>query len=197
MTNTAFTIPNLITAARFAAVPFIVYAIGANHWMTAFLVFVVSGVSDAVDGIIARHFGQRSRLGAYLDPIADKALIIAIFAALTVQGHLPVWLLLLTILRDVAIVAGAGILAMRRNLGTVRPLWISKANTALMIVLAAWILGANAFEIATDPVTGYLVWLVAILVGLSGAGYAMVLARELRRPAGELARDAKPADGIR
>src|SRR5688500_14493920 len=86
------TIPNLITIARLIMVPLVIVMIGQGQWMTAFVLFMAAGLSDAVDGFIAKRFDMRSELGAYLDPLADKALLMSIYVTLSVTGVLPGWL---------------------------------------------------------------------------------------------------------
>ena len=100
------TIPNLITIARLIIVPFVIVMIMQQRWSTAFVLFVLAGVSDAVDGFIARHFDMRSELGAYLDPIADKALLVSIYVTLAFVGAIPGWLAIVVVSRDAMIVGG-------------------------------------------------------------------------------------------
>src|SRR5947209_2644862 len=96
-------VPNLITLARMVMAPMAVWMIVADRFMPAFLIFILAGVSDAVDGFIARRFGLRSELGAYIDPLADKALLISIYVALAVYSVLPAWLAIMVVSRDVMI----------------------------------------------------------------------------------------------
>src|SRR5690606_40943267 len=97
------TLPNLITIARLILVPVVIAMIVAGQWLAAFVLFAIAGVSDAVDGFLARRFGMKSELGAYLDPLADKALLVSIYAGLAVAGVLPAWLAILVIFRDIMI----------------------------------------------------------------------------------------------
>jgi cardiolipin synthase len=196
MANTAFTIPNLITVARFMAIPLIVLAVLAGNWMTAFLLFAAAGISDAVDGYIARNFQQRSALGAVMDPLADKALTIAVYTVLAVQGQLPVWLVVLIVLRDVAILAGAGQLARVGRLKDAKPLFISKVNTAMLIVLAAWVLGFNAFGIAGEPVTGILVTVATVLIAASAFAYGKLLLDRIRKSGRDVSATLNQTDGL-
>ncbi|GAB4349937.1 MAG: CDP-alcohol phosphatidyltransferase family protein [Oricola sp.] len=174
-----FTIPNVITIARLIVIPFIVWAMLHGAWMTAFVLFAIAGVSDGVDGFIARHFGQRSQLGTYLDPLADKALTIAVFSAFAAGGTVPVWLLALIVARDVAIVAGAGLMASRGEAAAIRPLMISKVNTTVLIVLACWLLAANAFHWSLPALDNGLMGLVVVLTAVSAAAYGRLLARRI------------------
>src|SRR6202049_1937989 len=94
-------IPNLITLARILSVPVMVWAIASGEMLFAFVLFVVAGVSDAVDGYLAKRFGMTSELGAYLDPLADKALIVSIYIALGINEAIPRWLVILVVSRDI------------------------------------------------------------------------------------------------
>ena len=97
-------IPNLITLARILSVPIIVWAITSGEMMIAFILFVIAGISDAVDGYLAKRFDMASELGAYLDPLADKALIVSIYVSLGIAGAIPRWLVIFVVARDIMIV---------------------------------------------------------------------------------------------
>src|SRR5947209_11456830 len=98
-------IPNLITLGRILLVPIVVWAIASNQMEIAFAVFVVAGVSDAVDGFLAKRFDLRSELGALLDPLADKALLVSIFITLGVWGAIPRWIVILVLSGDFMILS--------------------------------------------------------------------------------------------
>ena len=181
MASVYFTIPNAITVARILAIPFIVHAILHGAWMQAFVLFALAGASDGVDGYIARHFNQKSRLGTYLDPLADKGLTIAVFSAFAARDIVPVWLLVLIVARDVAIVAGAGMMAVRGSAAAIQPLMISKVNTTVLILLACWLLAAHAFEWALPALEYGLIGLVVVLTAVSAAAYGRLMARTVRR----------------
>jgi cardiolipin synthase len=104
------TLPNFITIARIFMVPAIVWLLFAEAYQPAFFLFLLAGLSDALDGFVAKQFNQRSELGAYLDPLADKVMLVAIYVLLGIFDHLPNWLVILVVSRDVAIV-GAVMLA--------------------------------------------------------------------------------------
>lgn len=179
MTTRFWTIPNAISVARMAMIPFIVQAVLQGAWMTALVLFAIAGISDGVDGLIARFFHQDSALGAYIDPLADKALTIAVFATLAIVGIVPVWLLVVVVARDIAILAGAGLMAARGKAGAIRPLPISKINTAVLTAMAGWLLAANAFEWSIPAVNYGLIALVVILIAVSAAAYSRLLIRSL------------------
>ena len=164
-------LPNLITIGRILLVPITVWLIISGEFVLAFIAFLMAGVSDGVDGYIARRFNQRTELGAYLDPIADKALLVSIYVSLGLLHFMPAWLVILVVTRDVLIV-GAVILSW--VLGKpiiVAPSMASKFNTAGQIVLAGFVLGVLGMKLAMQPVMdlGYIA--VAILTFGSGALY--------------------------
>lgn len=162
------TIPNMITILRLVLVPGVVFAMLQQHWNWAFAGFVVAGVSDGVDGFIARHFNQHSRLGAYLDPMADKLLLVSVFVVLGVASELPLWLVLVAVSRDVLIVFAVLLSSVMGQPVEMKPLLVSKANTAIQLVLAAVVLGELAFGISI----GELRWALIILSGLLTVGSA-------------------------
>src|SRR5215212_11581166 len=99
------TIPNLITIFRLILVPIVIVMIMKGRWLTAFVLFVTAGVSDGVDGFIARRYNMHSEFGAYIDPLADKALLVSIYVTLAIVGVLPSWLAIVVVSRDLMIVA--------------------------------------------------------------------------------------------
>lgn len=162
---------NAISIARLLSVPLIVWLMLKREWTLAFALFVISGISDAVDGLLARRFGMQTELGGYLDPLADKALLVAIYIVLGWIGHLPDWLVILVVSRDILIVGGA-LLAFAMGLSVlVRPLFISKFNTVMQIALAAAILAELAFGWLGEPVVTAMIWLVGATTVISGAAY--------------------------
>lgn len=170
-------VPNLITIGRLFLVPFVVAMISQGHWHLAFTAFVVAGVSDAVDGYIARRFDMRSELGAYLDPLADKALLVSIYVSLAIVGQLPGWLAIVVVSRDMMIMGAVILSWLMDNPVEINPSYLSKANTAAQLALAAVFLGLQSFSIEGGLVLDALMFAVAGLTGVSGADY---LARWLR-----------------
>ena len=164
-------IPNIITLGRIILVPVIVWAIVSSQMEIAFAIFVIAGVSDAVDGFLAKRFGMATELGAYLDPLADKAMIVSIYVALGIAGNIPRWLVILVVSRDIMIV-GAVILSwlVDKPLQQ-KPLTISKLNTVAQIVYATVVLAALAFRWNIPVVLNILIGLVAVLTLLSVAFY--------------------------
>ncbi|MFL5259400.1 MAG: CDP-alcohol phosphatidyltransferase family protein [Hyphomicrobiales bacterium] len=164
-------LPNLITIGRILLVPLTVWLIVSGDFLLAFLVFITAGVSDAVDGILARRLNLRTELGGYLDPLADKLLLVSIYVTLGFQRQLPAWLVILVASRDIMIV-GAVILSWLMDKPiSVKPLMVSKANTVAQIMLAGIVLAVLGFGLAVEPLlaAGYIA--VAALTVASVAFY--------------------------
>ena len=172
-------LPNLVTIARILMVPVMVWAIASNQMKIAFILFVAAGLSDAIDGFLAKRFGMTSELGAYLDPLADKVLIVSIYVALGVTEAIPRWLVILVVSRDLFIVGGLMLAWVLGNPMVVRPLTISKFNTAAQILLAGLVLASLGFQFDTGWVTLGLMSLVAILTLLSIGFYLREWVRHL------------------
>ncbi|MBV9077410.1 MAG: CDP-alcohol phosphatidyltransferase family protein [Methylobacteriaceae bacterium] len=175
------TIPNLITVLRLVLVPLVILAIADSRWMAAFLLFVTAGASDAADGFIARRFDMRTEFGAYLDPLADKALLVSIYITMAIGGELPRWLAVLVVSRDLMIVAAIILSRLMDQPMEIRPLFVSKVNTAVQIAFAALVLGMKAFALDIGWLWSAGTGAVAALTVVSAAAY---LARWLRHMAG-------------
>lgn len=172
-------IPNLITLGRILLVPIVVWAIASGAMWIAFVLFVAAGVSDAVDGYLAKRFGMTTELGAYLDPLADKALIVSIYLTLGINGELPRWLVILVVSRDILIV---GAVLLSRLVGTpikVKPLLVSKLNTVAQILFACVVLGSLGFNFEVPTLKLVLMGLVAVLTLLSVAAYVAEWVRHM------------------
>ncbi|SJZ85818.1 CDP-alcohol phosphatidyltransferase family protein [Consotaella salsifontis] len=165
------TIPNFISIARLLCVPAIVWSLIAGEWLLAFSLFVLSSLSDGIDGYIARRFDQQSQLGAYLDPIADKAMLGAVFVVLGIVGGLPAWLVIVVVSRDILIVAAVMLSFVMGLPMKVRPLLVSKATTAAQMASATLALAHPAFDFSTGAVFVGLIWLTALLTVLSAGAY--------------------------
>ncbi len=164
-------LPNLISLARLGLVPVVIAMIASNAWVEAFLIFVAAGVSDAVDGFLAKRFGLQTELGAYLDPLADKALLITIYVALAVVGVLPAAIAILVVFRDVLIIGAVIMSWLLDKPMKIRPLTVSKFNTTAQILLAGSVLGAKAFDIHMGMWYQALLYLAALLTIASTAAY--------------------------
>jgi cardiolipin synthase len=146
MNRSALNIANLLTIMRFCLVPVVVVAIINREWTIALVAFVTAGLTDAVDGFIARHFDMRTELGSYLDPLADKALLVSIYITLSAIGVIPVWIAVLVVSRDIMIVGAVIVSWIMDNPVEINPLRLSKANTLAQISFAAAMLSMFAFE---------------------------------------------------
>ncbi len=174
-------LPNILTVGRLCLVPFIILMIQQSEWTAAFAIFVLAGLTDAIDGFIARHFNQHTALGAYLDPLADKALLISIYVTLAIGGILPSWLAILVVSRDVMIMGAVVVSRLLDNPVEISPILVSKANTFAQIALAAVILGAQAFGLDL----GHGIMAMAVIVGgLTLASTGAYLALWLRHMTG-------------
>ncbi|TPL90440.1 CDP-alcohol phosphatidyltransferase family protein [Mesorhizobium sp. B2-3-12] len=173
------TIPNLITILRLVLVPAIVLAMLQARWDWAFAGFVIAGISDAVDGFIARRFNQQSTLGAYLDPMADKLLLVSVFVVMGFIGQLPLWLVVTMVSRDALIVCAVLLSTVMAHPVEMKPLFVSKANTAIQIVLAAVVLGELAFAVHLDPLRPALILLSGVLTVASAAAYLVAWLRHM------------------
>ena len=178
-------LPNTITIGRLLLVPLTVWLIISEAYGAAFAAFMVAGISDGVDGYLARRLNQRSELGAHLDPVADKALLVSVYVTLGLAKDIPAWLVIMVVSRDLLIVGGM-ILAwvLGKPLG-VKPLMISKVNTAAQIVMAVLVLGAEAIH----QDFGWLITAGSLLVGgltlASGAAYLLTWIRHMAGDSGE------------
>lgn len=173
------TVPNMITIVRFLLVPAVIYWLLTGEWLLAFTAFVIAGISDGVDGFIARHFDQHSELGGYLDPMADKLLLVSVFVVLGLLGELPLWLVIAAVSRDALIVGAVLLSSLMGSPVAVRPLMVSKANTLVQIVLASVVLADLAFAIDLGPVRPWLVGLSGLLTIASAAAYLVAWSRHM------------------
>lgn len=165
------TLPNLITIGRLFLVPLVIVMILNGRWLAAFLIFVVAGVSDAVDGFLAKRFGMASELGAYLDPIADKALIVSIYLTLAITGAVPSWLVILVVSRDLMIVSAVILSWVMGKPLAMAPFVVSKLNTGAQLAFAALVLGSRAFGVDPGQAVEVGQLLVAVLTLASMTAY--------------------------
>lgn len=172
-------IPNLITLGRVILVPIVFWLLLNGELQAAFLAFVVAGVSDAVDGFLAKRFGWETELGAYLDPIADKLLIVCVFIALGVTGRLPSWLVIIVVSRDVLIVIAVMLSWLLNHPTPMKPLAVSKMNTVAQIVLAATVLADEAFTLRLGGPVQVLSWVTAATTIASLGAYLRVWLRHM------------------
>jgi cardiolipin synthase len=179
-------IPNLITLGRILLVPIVVWAIASGEMWIAFILFVAAGVSDAIDGFLAKRFGMTTELGAYLDPLADKALIVSIYITLSVNGIIPIWLVILVVSRDIMIVGAVMLSWVLGSPLEVKPLLVSKLNTVAQILFACVVLGSLGFNIEAKTLELILMGLVTALTLLSVAAYLAEWVRHMNSAAAKL-----------
>ena len=172
-------IPNIITLARIMLVPVIVWAIASNQMEIAFAVFVIAGVSDAVDGFLAKRFNMTSELGAMLDPLADKALLVSIYVALGIWGAVPRWIVILVVSRDIMIVAAVIVSWLFDKPVPMKPSMVSKLNTVAQVAFAALILGSLAFDRPSAPYDLFLMAFVTVFTLVSVSLYLVEWVRHM------------------
>lgn len=170
-------LPNLLTVFRILLVPVAVELILEGRLFWAFWVFVLAGVTDALDGLLARLLDARTKLGSYLDPVADKALLVSVYVALGVTGGLPSWIVTLVVFRDLLIIGGALLFHVVVGDLHMKPLFVSKLNTVAQVALGAGTLGVAGLPVDAGWLIGVLTWTVAATTVASGAAYLWVWGR--------------------
>ena len=175
------TLPNIISFARLCAVPLAVWLVLQQMMEVAFILFILAGASDALDGWLARRQGGGNKVGAVLDPIADKALMVSMYVTLAAIHVLPDWLAILIVFRDVMIVGGVMMLFLLGHPPVIHPLRISKLNTLLQIALVAFALLLSFAHVLPAPLAALildgLIWAVTLCTLASGAMYVWNVAR--------------------
>jgi cardiolipin synthase len=177
--NAELSIPNIITLGRIILVPFIVWAIASNQMEIAFAIFIVAGVSDAVDGFLAKRFNMASELGALLDPLADKALLVSIYVALGIWGAVPRWIVILVVSRDIMIVSAVIVSWLFGKPIPMKPLMVSKLNTVAQVAFAALVLAALGFGFRSSPYDLILMGFVTVFTLVSVSLYLVEWVRHM------------------
>ncbi len=137
----------------------------------AFVVFVIAGITDGLDGFLAKRFDWSTKLGSWLDPAADKALLVSIYVTLGLYSALPAWLVILVVSRDLLIVGGILLSWLMEQPVAMKTLTIGKLNTAGQILLAALVLADLGLQLGLGNVVNLLILIVAVLTVLSALGY--------------------------
>ena len=181
-------LPNCISLLRIFAVPLTVYLLLSQQMTAAFWLIIVAGVSDGLDGYLAKRLNAVTLIGTYLDPLADKTMLIAVCLCLAHLGYLPCWIIALAILRDLLILGGVLLSNVLELELSVDPILISKFNTVLQIFMVAFALGREAMGWDLLQVVSTLVYLVAVTTIVSGTLY-------LARWTGALTSGENPAAG--
>lgn len=170
-------LPNIISALRLIAVIPVVYLLVLDQFGWALVLFAAAGISDGIDGFLAKHYGWQSRLGGMLDPLADKTLLVCCFLVLGAQGLIPLWLVLAVIFRDLVIVGGAVLYNYRVEEVEAAPIPVSKLNTLVQILLiVATITNAGPYPLP-HLLPEVLVWLCLVTVLISGSQYVWIWGR--------------------
>ncbi|SFL61357.1 CDP-diacylglycerol--glycerol-3-phosphate 3-phosphatidyltransferase [Bradyrhizobium sp. NFR13] len=172
-------IPNFITLGRILLVPVIVWAIASSQMEIAFAIFVIAGVSDAIDGFLAKRFNMASELGALLDPLADKALLVSIYVSLGIWGAVPRWLVILVVSRDIMIVSAVIVSWLFGKPIPMKPLMVSKLNTVAQVAFAALVLASLGFGFRSSPYDLILMGFVTVLTLLSVSFYLVEWMRHM------------------
>jgi len=171
--NATINIPNIISLIRILLVPVFIIFITKNRLSSALIVFTIAGISDGLDGFFARCFKQQTYLGAYLDPIADKILLVSAFAALAVLKIVPGWIAVIVLSRDILILLGIAILTVIDIKITIKPTIVSKCTTVAQLMTIFFILLDPDFAKA-DLLRIFLYWSTAILTIISGLHYITI-----------------------
>jgi cardiolipin synthase (CMP-forming) len=174
-----FNLPNILSFARLMAVPLAIFLMLDGDYTLAFWLFVAAGLTDALDGFLAKRYGWETELGSYLDPLADKALLVSVFVVLGWIGHIPLWLTIMVVFRDVFIVGGAVVVMAITDGFKAEPMFVSKLNTTLQIALAATVLAKLGLDLAIDPLTTGLIVATALTTFASGMAYLVRWTRRL------------------
>lgn len=177
MQGRILSIPNLLTLARIILTPFIVYAIVESEPTTALVFMGVAGLTDMLDGAIARYFNQRSTVGAYLDPLADKLMLISSIVTLFLIGQMPLYMFLAVVFRDAVIVVGAVAYELVTRKLEMQPTLTSKATTFMQIMLVLLILASEAWRIP-EAYLQAVIWVTFALTCISGLQYMIVWMRK-------------------
>jgi cardiolipin synthase len=167
-------LPNLITLSRIALVPVLILLLKDQEYAAALIVFMIAGLSDGLDGLIAKRWGLTSHLGAVLDPLADKILLVSSYVMLTLLGHVPFWLMLSVVFRDLLIVAGYLVYTTLVGAAQMSPSRLSKLNTLMQIALIVVILTQQALALSYPLLTDALIYAVLATTVASGAHYLWI-----------------------
>ena len=180
MQGRIWTVPNQITFLRLGFLPFFLILIAYEHYGWALAVLVVAGLSDGIDGLLARKLNQRSSLGAYLDPIADKLLLSSSFVILAFKKKIAWWLTIMVLSRDVLLLTVAIVIILISGYRAFPPSIIGKCTTAFQIILVFAVVLAAAYpneQLAS--LNRFLIYMVTALTVVSGFHYSFATARRL------------------
>ncbi len=175
--------PNMLTMGRLFALPFLVILILDRHWALGFWLMMLAGITDAFDGLLARWLDQHTRLGQYLDPIADKLLLSTLFITLTTVGLIPRYVTVLVFSRDLGILLISTLLFVTNTLKDFRPTLLGKINTFLQIVAVVCVMASQVWAVpALADLDLWMLRLIAVLAPVSAAQYAWIVVRRVSTP---------------
>jgi cardiolipin synthase len=169
--NSTMNIPNIVSIIRILITPFFVILLIKKMFFFALLVFALAGISDALDGLLARYFNQHTILGSYLDPLADKLLLTSAFVSLAILKIVPGWLTVIVITRDVLIFLGIAMIAIMGKKIAIQPSLVSKCTTVVQLLTIFLILLDNQFAIREWVILWPFYWVTAFLTITSGLDY--------------------------
>jgi len=180
MDKRIFTVPNQLTFLRLGFLPFFIIAIRYSRYDWALVLLIVAGLSDGLDGLLARKLNQKTQLGSFLDPIADKLLLSSSYFMLALKGKIAWWLAILVLGRDVLIVVACAVILLVVGYMTFPPSIFGKLNTTFQVLLVlAVILSALVQNPALQVSRVLLIYLVAAFTIISGFHYSVTVARKL------------------
>lgn len=175
-------LPNVLTIFRMIAVGPVVYWLLTGEYKSAFILGMLAGISDLLDGFLARRFGWLTHWGGVLDALADKMLLVSVTLTLAWLGHLPWWLAVLIVVRDLVIVCGGYYYHFRiQRIQATEPTWLSKWNTLAQILLVVAIMLGLAFPQWSGPWTLWLVYITAVMTLASGIQYVVIWSARARK----------------
>ena len=168
-----WTVPNILTIVRILLTPAFVMAYITENFNFAWILFAIAGLTDALDGFLARIWDQRTQLGAMLDPLADKILLVTSFICLALKGWIPPWFTVLAVSRDAIIVGGLALLNFWgvEVRSRIKPIWVSKITTAAQIILVVFVMIQRSFSLDYLLLQNIMVWGTAGLTIVSGTAY--------------------------
>jgi len=183
MARRVFTVPNQITFLRLGFLPFFIILIHERHYGWALTILVLAALTDGMDGLLARSLNQKTALGAYLDPIADKLLLSSSFVILAVEGQMRWWLAILVLSRDVLILIMAAVILVVTGHRQFPPSIYGKITTTLQILLVFAVLAFAVFHYrALEVIRDVLIYAVAGFTIFSGFHYSVVVSRRMSQP---------------
>ncbi|HXN51196.1 MAG TPA: CDP-alcohol phosphatidyltransferase family protein [Candidatus Acidoferrum sp.] len=184
MQGRIWTVPNQITLLRLGFLPFFLILISYEHYRWALALLVLAGLSDGIDGLLARKLNQRSSLGAYLDPIADKLLLSSSFVILAMEKKIAWWLTIIVLSRDILILVVGAVIILIFGYRPFPPSILGKLTTMFQIILVfTVVLSASYPSLPLAGINEVLIYVVATLAIISGFHYSVSIARRLSSPA--------------